>query len=67
MFEDTRHPYIKYTVQGERRGLFWRGSLALFVFSAKHDEVMQDMKAMSIWGNRGVEGAVDLEIQSIRA
>ena len=22
MFEDTRHPYIKYTVQGERRRLF---------------------------------------------
>ena len=30
--------------------------------TAKQDEVMQDMKAMSIWGNRGVEGAVDLEI-----
>ena len=28
---------------------------------------MQDMKAMSIWGNRGVEGAVDLEIRSIWA
>ena len=29
-------------------------------------DTLQDMKAMSIWG-RGVEGAVDLEIQSIRA
>ena len=30
-------------------------------------DTLQDMKAMSIWGNRGMEGAVDLEIRSIRA
>ena len=29
-------------------------------------DTLLDMKAMSIWG-RGVEGAVDLEIQSIQA
>ena len=48
--------------KGKEEDYFGEVLLPFSSFSAKHDEVMQDMKTMSIWGNRGVEGAVDLEI-----
>ena len=68
MLEDTRHPYIKYTAsKGKEEDDFGEVLLPFSSFTAKQDEMMQDMKAMSIWGNRGVEGAVDLEIRSIQA